>query len=76
MKIHEFQAKQLLRDARVAVPECIVARTPEEAADAFQQLGGNLLGDKYNDVLFENPGFSNHWISVQLVGTRSNRSAI
>ena len=42
MKIHEFQAKQLLRDAQVAVPDGIVARTPEEAAAAFRQLGGPL----------------------------------
>lgn len=42
MKIHEFQAKQLLRDAGVAVPQGIVARTPDEAAAAFEQLGGPL----------------------------------
>jgi succinyl-CoA synthetase beta subunit len=39
MKIHEYQAKQLLRAAGVAVPNNIVAGTPEEAADAFKQLG-------------------------------------
>jgi succinyl-CoA synthetase beta subunit len=42
MKIHEYQAKQLLRDAGVVVPNSIVASTPEEAADAFQRLGGPL----------------------------------
>jgi succinyl-CoA synthetase beta subunit len=42
MKIHEFQAKQLLRDAGIAVPAGIVARTPDEAAAAFDQLGGKL----------------------------------
>ncbi|MEX0714192.1 MAG: ADP-forming succinate--CoA ligase subunit beta, partial [Pirellulales bacterium] len=42
MKIHEFQAKQILRDAGVAVPRGIVARTPQEAAEAFHQLGGKL----------------------------------
>ncbi|MCA9187912.1 MAG: ADP-forming succinate--CoA ligase subunit beta [Pirellulaceae bacterium] len=42
MKIHEFQAKQLLRDRGVAVPRGIVARTPAEAAKAFQDLGGSL----------------------------------
>jgi succinyl-CoA synthetase beta subunit len=42
MKIHEFQAKQLLRDAGVAVPRGLVAKTPEEAANAFKELGGSL----------------------------------
>ena len=42
MKIHEFQAKQLLRDARVAVPDSLVARTAEEASAAFDELGGSL----------------------------------
>jgi len=42
MKIHEYQAKQLLAKAGVAVPKGIVARTPEEAAEAFSQLGGNI----------------------------------
>ena len=42
MKIHEFQAKQILRDAGVAVPRGIVARTAEEAVAAFTQLGGKL----------------------------------
>jgi len=42
MKIHEFQAKQLLRDAGVAVPRNIVARSPAEAAEAFRTLGGSL----------------------------------
>ena len=42
MKIHEFQAKQLLRDAQIAVPESIVARSGDEAAAAFEQLGGPI----------------------------------
>ena len=44
--------------------------------DVFEQLGGFFPGDKYFNALFENPGFDNHWISVKLVGVRSNRSAI
>ena len=39
MKIHEYQAKQLLAAAGVPVPNGIVARTPDEAAGAFKQLG-------------------------------------
>ena len=42
MKIHEFQAKQLLRDAKIAVPDNIVARSSEEAAAAFEKLGGSV----------------------------------
>ncbi len=39
MKIHEFQAKEILREAGVAVPRGIVARTADEAADAFRAIG-------------------------------------
>ncbi len=42
MKIHEYQAKQLLRDAGVAVPQGLVASTTAEAAAAFKQLAGPL----------------------------------
>ncbi len=42
MKIHEFQAKQVLRDAGVAVPQGIVAHTADEAAEAFRSLGGDV----------------------------------
>jgi succinyl-CoA synthetase beta subunit len=42
MKIHEYQAKQLLREAGVPVPEGIVAKSADEAAAAFEQLGGEI----------------------------------
>jgi len=42
MKIHEFQAKQILRDAGLAVPRGIVATTADEAKAAFEELGGPL----------------------------------
>ncbi len=42
MKIHEFQAKQLLREAGVATPRGSVARSAEEAAAAFRQLAGPI----------------------------------
>ncbi len=42
MKIHEFQAKQILRDAGVAVPRNVVARSPDEAAAAFKELGSPI----------------------------------
>ena len=44
--------------------------------DVFAQMGGAYRGDKFSDALFENPGFDNHWISVDLIGVQSNRSAI
>ena len=44
--------------------------------DVYVQMGGSYVGDKFNDALFENPGFGKHWISIVLVGRRSNRSAI
>ena len=42
MKIHEFQAKEVLRDAGVAVLEGHVAKTAHEAAQAFTELAGPL----------------------------------
>ena len=44
--------------------------------EIFEQMGGALPGDAYNNVLYENPGFDNHWIAIRLIGVRSNRSAI
>ncbi|MHB8972569.1 MAG: ADP-forming succinate--CoA ligase subunit beta [Pirellulaceae bacterium] len=46
MKIHEFQAKQLLREAGVAVLPGMVVRTAGEAADAFRGLGGSVAAVK------------------------------
>jgi hypothetical protein len=45
-------------------------------ADVFEQMGGAFPGDRYYDALYENPGFGNGWITVKLVGVRSNRAAI
>ena len=44
--------------------------------DVFQQMGGAFPVDGFNNALYENPGFDHHWVTVQLVGDRSNRSAI
>jgi hypothetical protein len=44
--------------------------------DVYVQMGGQFPGDKYNDALFENPGFGHHWITLKVVGRQSNRSAI
>jgi succinyl-CoA synthetase beta subunit len=40
MKIHEYQAKELLAAAGAPIPRGIVARTVEETVAAFDQLGG------------------------------------
>jgi len=40
MKIHEYQGKELFRQAGVPVLEGIVATTPEEAVAAYEKLGG------------------------------------
>jgi succinyl-CoA synthetase beta subunit len=42
MKIHEYQAKELLAAAGAAVPRGIVASNPAEAEKAFDQVGGKL----------------------------------
>ena len=43
MKVHEYQAKELLKAAGVAVPEGIVVTKAEEAAVAYDKLGGGLI---------------------------------
>jgi FG-GAP-like repeat/ASPIC and UnbV len=42
--------------------------------DVFEQVGGFILGDKYANSLYENPGFSHRWIAVEVEGRKSNRS--
>ncbi len=44
--------------------------------DVFEQMGGAFAGDRFHDALYENPGLGNHWITLRLTGTKSNRSAI
>jgi hypothetical protein len=44
--------------------------------DLFVQTGGVVNGDKYHNVLFQNPGQGNHWLTVKLVGRKTNRAAI
>jgi succinyl-CoA synthetase beta subunit len=39
MKIHEYQARKLLADAGVPVPQAEVIYTPDEAAAAFKAIG-------------------------------------
>ena len=42
MKIHEYQAKELLKKFGVAVPRGLVARSPEEAYHAAKELGTDV----------------------------------
>jgi succinyl-CoA synthetase beta subunit len=43
MKVHEFQAKELLKNAGVAVPDGLVVSTAADAAKAYDALGGGLI---------------------------------
>ena len=46
MKIHEYQAKEILRKFGVAVPRGYLAATPLEAEGAARQLGGGICAVK------------------------------
>jgi hypothetical protein len=40
-------------------------------------VGGAVPGDRYDDAVFLNPAsFSNNWVSLKLVGVKTNRAAI
>ena len=42
MKIHEYQARELLAKAGIPVPPAVVADTPDGAAAAYKQIGTPL----------------------------------
>ena len=44
--------------------------------DVYMQMGGAYRCDKFNDALYENPGFGNHWLNIKLRGVTSNRCGI
>jgi hypothetical protein len=44
--------------------------------DVFAQTGGAYPGDAFGNVLFENPGFGNHFLRIELVGKTSNRKGV
>lgn len=44
--------------------------------DIVFEVGGITPGDRHALRLFENPGHGNDWLSVKLVGVKSNRSAV
>ncbi len=43
--------------------------------DVYCVLGGAYEGDIFQNVLYENPIAKNNWITIQLEGVKSNRSA-
>lgn len=46
------------------------------SVDIFIEMGGAVKGDKYHNILFQNPGHDNRWITIKLTGDKSNRAAI
>jgi hypothetical protein len=44
--------------------------------DLIAETGGAVPGDRHAIRLYENPGNSNDWITLRLVGVKSNRAAI
>ena len=44
--------------------------------DLFVEIGGAVNGDRFHDVLFQNPGQGNHWLTLKLIGRKTNRAAI
>lgn len=44
--------------------------------DIFMEMGGAVNGDKYHNVLFQNPGHQASYLTVKLIGKKTNRAAI
>jgi tetratricopeptide (TPR) repeat protein len=44
--------------------------------DLLEEVGGAVPGDSHAFRLFKNPGNGNDWITLRLVGVKTNRSAI
>lgn len=44
--------------------------------DIFIEMGGAIPGDQYHNILFQNPGHDNNWLTVKLIGKQTNRAAI
>lgn len=44
--------------------------------DIYHQVGGAAESDVFQNMLFQNPGFQNNWLTISLEGTAANRSAI
>lgn len=46
------------------------------SVDLFVEVGGAVPGDRFRNALFQNPGQGNNWLTVRLVGSKTNRAAI
>jgi hypothetical protein len=44
--------------------------------DVYEDMGGAVSSDTYPNMLYANPGHTNRWLKLQLVGVKANRSAI
>jgi hypothetical protein len=44
--------------------------------DLFMSMGGATPGDRFHNVLFQNPGQGNSYLTVKLIGKQTNRAAI
>jgi len=44
--------------------------------DVYEEIGGAYTGDMAFNSLFLNPGNTNRWLKLKLIGTKSNRAAI
>lgn len=44
--------------------------------DIFMEVGGATPGDRFHNALLQNPGQGNNWLTVKLLGTKTNRAAI
>ncbi len=44
--------------------------------DVFEVMGGVYPTDKFWSVLYKNPGHSNHWLKLRLIGVKANRFAL
>ena len=44
--------------------------------DIYAVMGGAYEGSFFPNLLFENPGMNNNWITLKLEGSRSNTSAV
>ena len=44
--------------------------------DIYVPVGGAFIGDQWHNLFYRNPGTGNNWLTVKLVGTKSNRDGI
>ncbi len=44
--------------------------------DIYHVVGGAMQGDVFHNMLYENEGNENNWITLELIGKQANRTAI